>query len=267
MPHHQVAARPAISAHRGGGEVAPAGTWDAFSAAVDATAEYVEFDVRLTRDGTWVIYHDEQAGRPGHRVRTLGYDELCEAAGYLVPEATAVMQTLANRVIGHLDLKEFAEEKAIIGPAIDIFGTDGFVATTEHPASVRRMKSFAPAVRTALSTGNRRMGRPQWRRPRFDPRWVLESGADGVALNHRLATDRVLEMFRRKGLGVMLWTVNDQAQISRYLADNRIDVLITDRPRFASAIRSEICVPSGRLALAGVQSAKDHCSEIEVRWS
>ena len=63
-------------------------------------------------------------------------------------------------------------------------------------------------------------------------------------------------MFRRSGVGVMLWTVSDPTLIARHLADTRIDVLITDRPRFASTIRSEMAV---------VQSANNHRDEIEVQ--
>jgi len=242
-------ALPAISAHRGGGEVAPAGTWEAFKAALDESGEYVEFDVRLTRDGRWVIYHDEHAGPLQHQVRTLHYDELCEFAGYSVPEATAVMEILAKRVIGLLDLKEQTDEKAIVGSAIDIFGVDGFVATTESTALIRRMRSFAPAVRTALSTGNPKLARSHRVQPRlqnhnrrFDPRWITNSGANWVALNHLLASDKVLKQCRRNGVGVMVWTVNQPDLISRHLADPRIDVVITDRPKYAVGVRVEMAL-------------------------
>lgn len=38
----------AISAHRGGSECPPAGTYEAYRAAADAGADYVEFDIRRT---------------------------------------------------------------------------------------------------------------------------------------------------------------------------------------------------------------------------
>ena len=236
---------PAISAHRGGGEIAPAGTWEAFHAALDGSGEYVEFDVRLTRDEIWVVYHHELAGPSQRPVRNLYYDELCEFAGYPVPEATAVMQILAKRVFGLLDLKERGSEHAIIGPAIEILGVSGFVAVTENPPSMRRIQSFAPAVRMALSTGNPVLGRsrrtkPRLRNRRFDHRWAPNSGADWVALNHRLASDKVLNLCRRNGIGVMLWTVNEPALIKRHLADSRVDVLITDRPQYAAYMRDTV---------------------------
>jgi glycerophosphoryl diester phosphodiesterase len=38
----------------------------------------------------------------------------------------------------------------------------------------------------------------------------------------------------------MVWTVNDDALIGRLLADPRVDVLVTDRPRHALALRSRL---------------------------
>jgi glycerophosphoryl diester phosphodiesterase len=225
--------RPAISAHRGGGETANAGTWEAFSTALDpalvALPEYVEFDVRRTRDGTWVVHHDEHAGPARRPVAELGYGELVAAAGYPVPRADDVMSLVAGRAIGHLDLKESTHEAEIVGTAVDIFGADGFVLTTETAASIRTVKSFAPFVCSALSL-----------KGCFDLYDVFDSGADWVTVDHRIVTPRVLDLCRLHGLGVMVWTVNDDARIAHYLNDNRVRVLITDRPRYAASVRAEM---------------------------
>src|SRR2546427_377909 len=53
---------PAISAHRGGGETEPSGTYEAYRSALAAGAEYVEFDVRRTLDGTLVAFHRARLG-------------------------------------------------------------------------------------------------------------------------------------------------------------------------------------------------------------
>src|SRR5215831_3042339 len=72
---------PAISAHRGGGENAREGTYEAYSSALTAGAEYAEFDVRRTADGTLVVFHRTRAGR-GRAVAGLSYARLCYLAGY-----------------------------------------------------------------------------------------------------------------------------------------------------------------------------------------
>lgn len=236
---------PAISAHRGGREAAPAGTLEAFRAAVEARAEYVEFDVRHTADGIWVIHHDEHAGPGRTPVIELRYDELCELAGRAVPRATEVMELVAGRARGHVDLKCTGTERDIVGAGIDILGADGFVATTEDPECIESLKSFAPNVLTALSVKRhvrriRRSPAAGRQARQFDVRWIRGTGTDWVALDHRIATRDVLRQCRRHGLGVMLWTVNDSARIARFLTDGQLEVLITDRPMYASRLRAEV---------------------------
>jgi glycerophosphoryl diester phosphodiesterase len=36
----------------------------------------------------------------------------------------------------------------------------------------------------------------------------------------------------------MVWTVNDDSMITRFLADPRVDILVTDHPRHALALRA-----------------------------
>jgi glycerophosphoryl diester phosphodiesterase len=38
----------------------------------------------------------------------------------------------------------------------------------------------------------------------------------------------------------MVWTVNDEPQMRRFLADPRVAVLITDRPRHALRLRGAL---------------------------
>src|SRR5688572_21349320 len=60
---------PLIIAHRGASAVAPENTLSAFKKAIDAGADGVEFDVRLSKDGVPVIIHDNNI------LRTTGVDQ------------------------------------------------------------------------------------------------------------------------------------------------------------------------------------------------
>src|SRR5262249_24490595 len=115
----------AVSAHKGGSEDAPPATWKAYETALTTGAEYVEFDIRRTRDGDLVVFHDPQAaGRP---VAGLSYEELCEAAGHRVPLVRDVMKLIAGKAMGHLDLKETGYEAEIVKLALDLLGPENFV--------------------------------------------------------------------------------------------------------------------------------------------
>src|SRR5512138_48059 len=54
---------PWLVAHRGGAALAPENTLTAFERAAALGADALEIDVRLTSDGTVVVFHDEDTAR------------------------------------------------------------------------------------------------------------------------------------------------------------------------------------------------------------
>ncbi|MQY03593.1 glycerophosphodiester phosphodiesterase [Actinomadura macrotermitis] len=222
----------AISAHRRD-EAGLTGLHEA----VASGAEYVEIDVRRTGDGLLVVHHDPAVG--GVPLARLTHPRAQELAGRPIPPAAAAMQIIAGRAIGHLDLKERGVERETVGLALDAFGPDGFVVTTREVASIVAIKREFPQVKAAIS-----VGRALWERGAhrdFAPlRTIRASGADMVALNHRLARAGVLRQCARAGFPAMIWTVNAEPLMRRFLADPRVAVLITDHPRTALCLRASL---------------------------
>jgi glycerophosphoryl diester phosphodiesterase len=235
-----------ISAHKGGSERARPQTYEAYQDTLASGAEYAEFDIRRTADDVLVIYHDAAAGRDGPRLADVGYQELCDRAGYPVPRAEDVMQLLGGRLAGHLDLKETGYEERVISLALAAFGGGNFVATTLEDVSVRRIKQAFPAVRTALSLGRdlQPIPRRRWAGVRrgelFPLRRLRACGADLAAVNYKLARLGVLGTCARHGIPAMIWTVDADELIDRFVTDPRIAVLITNRPRQAVRRRAEL---------------------------
>lgn len=163
-----------------------------------------------------------------------------------MPLVGEVMQLLAGRVAGHLDLKETGYEDEVISLALDTFGPGNFVATTLEDVSVQRIKQAFPSVRTALSLGRDLRGVPRrsWARIRrselFPLGRVRACGADWVAANYQMARPGMIKACHRHGVGLMVWTVDADHLIDRFLTDPRVDVLITNRPRYAVARRAEL---------------------------
>jgi glycerophosphoryl diester phosphodiesterase len=220
---------PAISVHR-----TDSAETDFFEAAVASGAEYVEIDIRRTGDGEIVVRHDRHVN--GTVLAAATYAEVCRAAGHGVLRAHEAMENIAGRIHGHLDLKEEGMELEVVRLALEILGSGNFVVTSREPASIAKVSRAFPGVLTALS-----VGRSPWERGAlrdFSPLAPLRAcGADWVAINHRLARLGVLRQCAREGIPAMVWTVNGEPLMRRFLADPGVAVLITDRPREAVRVR------------------------------
>jgi glycerophosphoryl diester phosphodiesterase len=216
----------------------------AYRQAVATNADYVELDIRRTADGELVAFHDQGTSQ-GRLLSTVEYAQLCDLAGYEVPKVSDVLAVIKGRAKGHLDLKEVGDEHEVVQLALDTLGPGEFIVTSLEDASVAAIRSRfrdADEVPVALSLGRGMSGasRRAWLRTRASelrPLPRLEAGAaNWVALNHRLALAGVAARCRRQRRKVMVWTVNSELEM-RYWLRRPIDVLVTDRPALAVALR------------------------------
>ena len=241
----------AISAHKGGSDGAISGhatavTYETYKDAIGSGAEYVEFDIRRTQDNVLVVYHDEHAGDSGPLVKDLPYEQLCEVLGCAAPRVEDVMRLLGGKAIGHLDLKEVGYEAEVIDLALETFGPGNFVATSLEDASILTIKEDFPQVTAALSLGRdlaevSRTKRASVRYSELFPlRRIRACRADWIAVNYKLAHWGVLKLCSQHRIGAMVWTVDADNLIDRFLTDERVNVLITNRPKYAVCRREQL---------------------------
>jgi glycerophosphoryl diester phosphodiesterase len=240
-----------VSAHKGGSELHPAATYEAYADAAGAGAEYAELDVRRLADGTLVVFHDAHATGGGPALAGLGYRELCAAEGFEVPRVPEVLALLSADGLGaHLDLKEVGHEAEVVDLTERHVG-DRYVVTTLEDESIRTVTSRYPHARAALSLGRDVSALPPAaglavRRSELHPEDRLRAcGANGIAVHHELARRRLLGLTAERGLEAWIWTVDDDAGMREFLSDPRVTVLVTNRPRRAVALRAELNAEQG----------------------
>ncbi len=230
-----------ISAHRGGFALDGVPAAERYHRAIELGVDFVEFDVRKTRDGAMVIFHDDRTPS-GREVHGLTHRELAEELG---PEAMTLDELLdvaAGRVGLHLDLKETGYEGEVVRAALDRCPVERLVITSGDEA-IRTIKERFPHVRAGLSIGEEIDRLAPWMKLRVRlselfPRGRLErSHADFVAVHQQLAGLTVLGYCARHSMDAWVWTVDDERGIARFLADPRVTTLITNRPDIAMRLR------------------------------
>ena len=93
-----------VAAHRGVAAGAAENTIAAFTNAIDVGADMIEFDVRRTRDGELIAFHDAVVG--GVPVSGLTRDEIEAVAGVRPPLLAEVLRVCAGRIRLDVELKE-----------------------------------------------------------------------------------------------------------------------------------------------------------------
>jgi glycerophosphoryl diester phosphodiesterase len=240
------ARRPAISAHRGGSEFARPGTYEAYRGALAAGADYVEFDVRRTLDGTLVDYHDAGFGRE-RSVAQLTVDTLRELAGYEVPEVAELLRLIAGRARAHIDLKDVGSAGQAVELALGLLKPADMIVTTRDAQSLHAIGTAYPGVPLGLTIGGDVGETARFALRRARGRGlsrladVVAVGADLAVIHRRLATGRMLSECRRRGIGTVAWTVN--RDLSRWVGRTDLDILVTDRPARAVADRADLSKP------------------------
>jgi glycerophosphoryl diester phosphodiesterase len=229
---------PLICAHRGSCGVAGLSAAERYSRAIELGVDYVELDIRRTADLVFVNYHDHVTPS-GRHVAGLTYAELKADHEAEVLTFDELLDMSAGRVGLHIDLKEPAQEAEIVSAALGRVAESGFVVTTGDAESIRRIKDLFPNVRAGLTLGTDMTDARAWATARermselFPGRRLKRSRADFVAAHQQLARIRLLRYCARRRIAAWVWTVDEEQQIARFMADRRVTALITNRPDIA----------------------------------
>jgi glycerophosphoryl diester phosphodiesterase len=164
---------PLVVAHRGASATFPENTLESFTAAVEAGAQAVEFDVRLSADGVPVVVHDPDVSRCTDGtgfVHELTVAELkrLDAGGGRVPRAEIptlreALDLLSGRVGVDIEIKNIPGEPAFDSPeeavvaatlrALDAAAFSGPVLVSSFNwLSIERCRELAPDLPTGFLT-------------------------------------------------------------------------------------------------------------------
>jgi len=229
--------RKLIIAHRGASGYAKDNTIEAFEKAIAMGADKIEFDVRRTKDGVAIAYHDgDIAGLP---VDTLSYEELLHYDSD-IPTVEKVLDLARGKIGVDVELKETGYEKEVIELVLKYQQPEEIVVTSFYDSAVKAVKTAYPYMRCGLLLGVANPENVIKRRlaELFPVSRCREAGADFVAPNWQLLKLGFLQRMRSQHIPVILWTVNEQKRLEKYMQSDIIEGIITDFPDVALAIKN-----------------------------
>jgi glycerophosphoryl diester phosphodiesterase len=193
--------RPLVIAHRGACWELPENTLAAFELAIQEEADYVEFDVRTSSDGTLVVCHDPPPEPRPPEIPTL--DEVLAALGGRVPLAIEIKEgVVAEHAL-----------RAVRAHRID---AEELIILSFRIRALERVRRLRPELRTVLHLG---------RRP--DP--VAATRFWGVGFEDAAARPKQIRLAQSFGLATSVYTINDERRMLE-LARLGVTAIFTDRP-------------------------------------
>src|SRR5947208_8158007 len=218
-----------IIAHRGASASFPQNTVEAFRAAGELGASWVELDVRRTADGRLAVHHDAHLADGRAIVDVAGRDlpstvpSLAEALAACAPLGVNVeIKNSPNDV----DFDPAARLVDLVARDV-VACSQPILVSSFHPPTLDRMRAVAPLIATAQLTFQL-----------ADPQRTIDAAvaAGHVALNAFDATviPELVELAHAAGLQLNVWTVDDPARIVA-LDDMGVDGVVTNVPDIAAA--------------------------------
>ncbi|MCY1081183.1 glycerophosphodiester phosphodiesterase [Archangium lansingense] len=230
-----------LLAHRGASADAPENTLAAFQEAVAQGADGVELDAMVCGSGEVVVCHDEHlerlAGLPWE-VRTTSWWKLKGAdvgsrlgfAPARIPLLEEVLDALPSHFLINIELKcDHANDGGLSQKVAELVTrwelAERVVISSFNPLCLFRTAAAAPALRRGFLIDP-------------DKSWGLQANvvtplvsSHSVHPYHKQCTPELVEEWRRRGLRVAVWTVDDAAR-ARELEEMGVSYLITNKPRF-----------------------------------
>ncbi len=231
---------PIIIAHRGASKLAKQeNTLEAFQIAIDLKCDMAEFDIRRTKDGKLIVFHDsvikrQPADKKGQLLAELSYNQINEIAAernYHVPLLTEVLDLCKGKIRLDVELKE----EGLSHSSVDMirkrfgYGYDEFSIKSFIDKVSLEVKEYDKRVTTGLLVG-RSKGSFTLRMSEYFPEKRLAAcKADFISPHYYFITSLFMERMKKQGYPVYVWTVNDKT-VMRRMFSRGVTGIITDAP-------------------------------------
>jgi glycerophosphoryl diester phosphodiesterase len=232
--------QPVALAHRGGAREAVENSRTAFHHALDLGLRWIETDVRASRDGHAIVFHDATLDRTTDGTGPLDQHTLAQLRDVHLADGQPPL-TLAEALATwpaarfNVDVKCAAAVGPFLRAVAEADAWDRVCAASFSSRRLRLLRRLAPG-RLATSVGTAAAASLVLGR-------VPNRGACAVQLPPRprglpLVTARLVTRAHDAGLAVHVWTVDDPAQM-RGLLDLGVDGIVTDRPSVLATVLAE----------------------------
>lgn len=219
--------RVLIVAHRGASAYEPENTIRSFERAYQLGADFVELDVRLSRDGRLVVIHDESVDRTTNGfglVRDLTLNELKvldAGKGEKIPTLTEVLEFFSDaKHRFFIEAKEQGLEGKLLQAIIDHDAQDKVVITSFYHTSLRKIAGRRKDIKCGVIFSCQ---------PVKPEKLAIDAKATILLPRSKYVNAEMVNRAHENNLIIIPWPVNDRKEAKKMI-DLDVDGIVTDKP-------------------------------------
>ncbi len=228
--------RPLVIAHRGASGERPENTLPAFEYAIEQSADMIETDLHLTRDGVVVIHHDAALDRLGGQgeIRDRTAAELAglnaapgASLAERMPTLLDLLDRFGERMEFNLELKVGIDapydglEELVVGELDGRGLLPRMLLSCFDDRVLERLRALSPSARLGVLVSPRAPGDIVGRARRVQ--------AEAINPQCFLVNEDLVRSVHAEGLAVYPYTANELPEMTRLL-DCGVDGIITNYP-------------------------------------
>lgn len=221
--------------HRGACGHEPENTLESVRKAVSFGVDYVEIDVRITKDNQFVLMHNatlEGTTNGKGKISNMTLDEIqqyhIKEKNLHIPSFQEAVNDIDGKAKILIDIKDRESGNAIV-KFVRINGIQhNVIAGSIFTKTLKVIKQLAPEIPVGLT----------FPLPHIFPhillKYIIDLRKNDLPVEYihpyyRLATKHIVEHLHNKGFKINVWTVNSQYDIQK-MKNNNVDGIISNFP-------------------------------------
>lgn len=218
-----------IIGHRGAAGLAHENSLEAMQAGIDAGADILEFDVRLTKDSVPIISHDFHTLRSHHKLSIISRHTLKELHEMFQDQPIItlkeVLDTYFGRILLNIEIKGRGTAKTVVDFIKKNYirskkDWDSFLLSSFWGGELANARKISKEVNLALL---------QSENPYLFIAYYRKVGLSAVGFHRLYVPKLAVEIARKLKLFTYVYTV-DRPKAALIFSQNNIDGIVTNRP-------------------------------------
>lgn len=215
-----------IVAHRGGKEFEHENTLEAFKKAVKIGAKMCELDIRQTKDGKIVCFHNPEVQKK--LISELTYAELLHLSGVKVPLFKDVLDEIKGKLSLLCEIKEAGYEKEALKLLQSHFILENVTIISFEIEILAKVRQLNESIDVGLIIGSKNIRKML---NSFKALTTIKKYKIGtLIMNFHLITFGFAFIAHMFGLKVFTWTINDPEKLFKFNKNKNVTGIITDIP-------------------------------------